>query len=279
MDVYEIVTQKILDQLAKGVIPWRKPWTGSNGAPMNWVSKKEYRGINRFLLEPGEYVTFKQAKATGGTVKKGEKGSAVIFWKLIENRENDAIKKFPLLRYYTVFEIAQCDGIERRRAVNKPGPEFNPIESGESILHGFKDKPRIIHSGSSAYYTPNMDEIHIPEQNQFENPSAYYSTLFHECIHSTGHKSRLQREDILEKNGFGTDEYAFEELVAEFGSAMLCSVAEIDQDIIPNAAAYIAAWSKKIKQEKRWLIQAASQAQKAADWVLGLNEKNCVTLS
>lgn len=270
MNVYEIVADKIIKQLEAGVIPWRKPWAGRN-APMNWVSQKRYRGINRFLLEPGEYVTYRQAINVGGYVKKGEKGNQVIFWKILEKESGVKEEKdyFPMLRYYTVFEISQCEGIERRHPDTAQTPEFSIIEEGEKILSGYEEGPIIAHGKDRASYSQITDTVNMPDREMFESESDYYSTIFHELCHSTGHKERLNREGIVKNTNFGDERYAFEELVAEFGSAMLCGIAGIDPATIDNSSAYISGWIDRLKREPKWLVQSASQAQRAADWIIG----------
>jgi antirestriction protein ArdC len=265
--VYQYVTDRILAELDKGVVPWRKPWLG--GLPINWVSRKEYRGINLFLLPPGEYLTFKQALGARGYVRKGETGRMVVFYKLLEAKDRPAEdgkkRVVPLLRYYTVFEVSQCEGIERRRTVK--GVDHDPVVACEEILAGFTGRPPLEFGGDGASYSPSADRIRMPAPETFISMAEYYCALFHEIIHATGHPARLNR---LSDGQDPDDPYAFEELVAEMGAAMLCGRAGIEAGIIENSAAYIEHWRQKISGDPLLIVRAASSAQKAADFILGI---------
>ena len=266
--VYEIVTNRIIQQLENNVIPWKKPWKTRHQLPVNWKTQKPYRGINLFLLEPGEYLSFKQVKEAGGRVKKGEKGHLVVFWKWIEKENEDGeTESFPLLRYYYVFEInTQCEGIESKQ----PGGGFdhNPIEEAEQIVQRCPNPPEIVHAPNKAVYVPALDRISLPPLSDFENPHEYYSTLFHELIHSTGHPKRLNRPEIANPDTFGSESYSKEELVAEFGAAFLCAYTGIDSSTIGNSTAYIQGWLKALRNDKKLAVYAASRAQKAVDYIL-----------
>lgn len=266
--VYEIITNKIIEQLEKGVIPWRKPWV--NNGSVNWLTQKPYRGVNSMLLEAGEYATFKQITDAGGKVKKGAKSEMVVFWKMNEYETDEGeTTKIPTLRYYNVFNIAtQVEGLESKR--NEESFDHDPIEAGEEILKQYMNAPELRFAPGRAYYRPSMDYVSVPNMKDYPNPNEYYSVLFHEMVHSTGHKSRLNRTGITEMAGFGSETYSKEELVAEMGAAMLCGVAKIDNHTIENSASYIASWLRKLKDDKKMVIQAAGQAQKAADYILGV---------
>lgn len=267
LNVYEIVTEKIMEQLQKGVIPWRKPWT--NACAVNWVTQKPYRGINTMLLEAGEYGTFKQITDAGGKVKKGAKSHIVVFWKWIEkvNEETGEKEKIPFLRYYRVFEInSQVEGLNSKRETETF--DHNPVEKAEEVFKAYINSPTYSYNPGSAYYMPGPDHINVPPMKDFKNVNEYYSTLFHEMVHSTGHKSRLNRTGIIAKASFGDEIYSKEELVAEMGASMLCGVAGIDNSTLPNSASYIGSWLKKLQDDKRLVVQAAAQAQKAADFIL-----------
>lgn len=269
MSVYEIVTQKIIEKLEQGVVPWRKPWI--SGVAVNWKTQKPYRGINTLLLEPGEYATFKQITEAGGKVKKGEKGHIVVFWKWLEKEDEETGEKesIPLLRYYKVFEInSQCEGLESRRKAEKF--EHDPIEEAEKIIKGYVNCPSYSFNPGRAYYKPFEDHINVPPMSDFPNVNEYYCTMFHEMIHSTGHKDRLNREGIVKLNAFGDEVYSKEELVAELGAAMLCGVAGIDNSTLDNSASYIQSWLRVLKNDKRMVVYAAAQAQKACDYILGV---------
>lgn len=265
--VYEMVTERIIKKLEEGVIPWRKPWN-SCGA-VNWETQKEYHGINAMLLEPGEYATFNKIKESGGKVKKGAKGQMVVFWKMFENEEYPE-KKIPFLRHYTVFDInTQVEGLETRRK-DIGVHEHNPIESAEQIKEAYRNCPPISYAPGKAYYMPSTDSISVPEINDYNNPEEFYSTMFHEMVHSTGHKSRLNRSGITGIAAFGSETYSKEELVAEIGAAMLCTIAGIDQTTFENSASYVSSWLRALKGDPKLIVFASSQAQKAADHIRGI---------
>lgn len=267
--IYEMVTERITKLLESGVVPWRRPWKVN--AAVNWETQKPYRGINTLLLEGGEYASFKQITESGGHVKKGEKGHIVVFWTWLEkeNEETGVKEKIPYLRYYTVFEInKQCERLQSKRTDEVY--DHDPIEEAEKIIEGYLDRPPIRFESGRAFYVPSQDYISIPPLCDYEKPEEYYSTMFHEQIHSTGHLSRLNRPGIVETAAFGSENYSKEELVAEIGAAMLCAVAGIDNSTIENSAAYLNGWLRVLKNDKRLMIQAAAQAQRAADYVLGV---------
>jgi len=275
--VYEIVTEQIIEKLKQGEIPWRKPW---NSYPaVNWVTQKPYRGINQLLLEPGEYATWNQIKKAGGHVKKGAKSHMVTFWKFIEVKNEDAeeegaVKTIPLLRYYRVFNIKDCEGIESKRKIETF--DHDPIERAEEIKEGYRDCPPIIFAPGSAFYHPADDIISIPEIKDFAKAEEFYSTLFHEMVHSTGHKKRLGRNGVTKLSAFGSHEYSKEELVAEIGAAMLCGLAGIEQVTIDNSAAYIQNWLRVLSNDSKFIVSAASQAQKAVDYITGSDNEEPV---
>ncbi len=270
--VYEIVTERIIEKLKQGEIPWRRPW---NAYPaVNWVTQKPYRGINQLLLDPGEYATWNQVKKAGGRVKKGAKSELVTFWKLIEVKNEDeegVVETIPFLRYYRVFNIKDCEGLESRRKVETF--DHDPIERAEEIKEGYRDCPPVTFAPGSAFYHPADDIISIPEIKDFAKAEEFYSTLFHEMVHSTGHKKRLGRHGILNVAAFGSHEYSKEELVAEIGAAMLCGLAGVEQETLDNSAAYVQGWLGKLKGDSKFIVSAASQAQKAADYIIGSNNE------
>lgn len=270
-NVYEIVTERIIQKLEQGVIPWRKPWR--NGNAVSWINQREYRGINTMLLDPGEYATFKAVTEHGGTVKKGAKGHMVVFWKWldIEDEETGKTEKVPFLRYYKVFEInTQCEGLKSRRK-DSEAYDHDPIETADNIKEGYKDCPPVTFRPGRAFYRPSTDEISVPAITDYHNPEEFYSTLFHEMVHSTGHSSRLNRKNGINKSAaFGSEEYFKEELVAEMGAAMLCTVARIEQATLDNSASYIKSWLRKLKGDPKMVVLAAGAAQKAADYIQGI---------
>lgn len=285
--VYEIVTNKIMEMLSEGHIPWKKPWK-STGGPRNLVSKRHYNGINQFLLNCSPYsspfwLTYKQCSDKGGHIRKGERSSIVCFWKWINTTSNtptseeseqgtsSAIKKIPLLRYYQVFNLDQTEGITHPTPVTIINP-FSPIERAEQIVEGMQNRPDINHKGNQASYSPALDRVTMPPREDFTSSEGYYGCLFHEISHSTGHISRLGRKGITEPSHFGSHNYSQEELVAEFSSSMLCAHAGIEQQTITNSAAYIQNWLIALKNDKKLAIIAASQATKAANYIIGKKE-------
>jgi antirestriction protein ArdC len=270
---YEIVTEAIIKQLECGVAPWRKPWRTE--MPANLVSKKEYRGINIFLLASLGYgsrywVTYSQAQTLGGSVRKGEHGSKVVFWKIDkyqkENKETGETedRKSMLLRYYTVFNLEQCEGIESP----EPTRGVAPLEQCDNIVSSMPNPPSF-EQDSQAFYRPSNDTVGMPARSAFNSAEEYYSTFFHELTHSTGHPSRVGREGIMEHNPFGSEDYSKEELVAEMGAAMLCGVAGVESRTLDNSASYLQSWINRLLSDSRLIVSAASQAQKAADYILG----------
>ena len=280
--VYEIITERILEKLEQGTVPWHKPWAGG-GCPQNLVSGKEYRGVNVWLLGSQDFsspywVTFRQAKQLGGSVRKGERGTPCILWKWInrsdENPETGEkeTKQIPLVRYYNVFNAEQCDGISHARLEaehDEPEP-FSPIKSAERIVASYPKPPSISEDGrSAAYYRPATDSIHMPTQETFDSEEHYYATLFHEITHSTGHESRLARPGVSNPIRFGSHDYTQEELAAEMGSAFLLAEAGIDAEgLMDNSAAYLASWLRALRNDKKLVVFAGAQAQKAVDHIL-----------
>jgi antirestriction protein ArdC len=277
-NVYEIVTEQVIKQLEAGVAPWRKPWRTE--APVNLVSGKPYRGLNVFMLatqgyESRYWITFNQAKKLGGHIKAGEKSTLVVFWhigeeRIIRNNQTgkDRKSKPILLRYYNVFNVCQTEGIAEKLGLGKAVPRVASIEQCEAIVSAMPNPPAREQS-DCAWYRPSNDTVGMPARGLFNSSEEFYSTLFHELTHSTGHKSRVGREGIEKLNGFGSESYSKEELVAEMGAAMLCGVTGIVQDTLGNTAAYLQSWITRLKSDSKLLVSAASQAQKAADYILG----------
>ncbi|MBD7971403.1 ArdC family protein [Paenibacillus gallinarum] len=264
--VYEIVTERILELLAAGVVPWRRPWVVSGA--VNWISQRPYRGINTLLLPPGEYATYKQITEAGGSVK-GAKSQIVVFWRWLEKEDADTgeAEKIPMLRYYRVFDIKDCKGIKSKR--KEVSFDHDPIAEAEAIVDGYADAPPIGFASGRAYYMPSPDRVSVPPLQDYPKAEEYYLTLFHELIHSSGHQSRLNRPGIEEYAAFGDENYSKEELIAEIGAAMLCATCGIDNSTIENSAAYIQSWHRKLKNDPTLIVKAAGQAQKATDYILG----------
>jgi antirestriction protein ArdC len=271
--VYEVITERIVSMLNEGVCPWRRPWNRMNAFPANFTTRKTYNGFNFFLLctighEVPFYLTYRQATELGGNVRKGEQGLPITYWKLLKSEELDSKgepKKIPLLRYYTVFNASQIEGVEFPKVANRTGSTFEPVTEAERIVSNWKHAPKIAHGYAQASYCPDTDTIQMPSPGSFDSSEAYYSTLFHELGHSTGHKSRLSRKI---DNRFASDDYSREELVAEMTSAFLCAHCGIDNSTTPQSAAYLASWIKALKGDPRLAVTAAAQAQKAANLIL-----------
>jgi antirestriction protein ArdC len=215
------------------------------------------------------WATFKQIKELGGHVKREEHGTPVCFWKWLEPEEEDE-KRIPLLRYYIVFNTEQCEGLDQHLPQGIKPPAA-PLETAESIVTNMPHPPTIQHMNDEASYSPRRDSVTIPPIATFPQQAAYYSTLFHELTHSTGHASRLNRPSVLEACPFGSTNYSKEELIAEIGAAFLCAQAGIENQTVDNSAAYISAWWKKLSDDRYLLIRAAAAAQKAADYILGVS--------
>ena len=284
--VFEKITNLIIKKMEDGVVPWKRPWNGSTarlGQHKSAHTGKAYRGANAFLThlsgyDSPEWLTFKQAKDKGFHVKKGERGTPILFWNWMEKKggtdpktgmEEDGTEHIPFVRYYTVFNAQQIDGMEDKVPETKDIIEFNPIGEAEKILEGFSDTPKIVHEKQRAFYNSHIDLINLPKKGTFNSTEEYYSTLFHELGHSTGHVSRLGRKTLAEINAFGDHAYSKEELVAEITSAFLCGKSGIGQKVIDNQAAYIDGWLGRLKKDPKLFVHAAQQAQKAADYIAG----------
>ena len=279
--VYDLVNLRIIELLESGTVPWRKTWNAVSNQPKNMVSKKEYRGVNVFLLASMPYasqywMTYKQCQDKGGHVKKGEKSTPVIFWMFVDRKddgeangeEGSSNGKYGMLRYYSVFNLEQTEGIEAPTTTEGSSDSFTPLERSEQIIAAMPMRPEIKYGGNQPAYSPLLDYVKMPVREAFESPEEYYSTLFHELSHASGHASRVGRKGILEPSYFGSHEYSKEELVAEMGAAFLCGHAGIEQRTIENSAAYLKGWLKSLKNDRTLLIQAAAQAQKASDYIL-----------
>jgi antirestriction protein ArdC len=274
--VYEIITSRIVEELEKGQVPWRKPW--KTLPPVNLISKKPYRAINVFLLALQGYgsqywLTFNQAKQLGGNVRRGEHGTKIVSWKFdgyeTETADGETERrKSAILRYYTVFNLEQTEGL---KALLTLPPAF-PIQSAEEIVKGMPNPP-VFEQDARAAYIPSRDVVTMPSRTAFDSQAEYYSTVLHELTHSTGHAKRLAREGFDTPHKFGSESYSREELIAEIGSAMLCGVAGIEQSTLANFSS-LPAWISRLKADSKLVISAASAAQKAADYIRGESVKD-----
>ena len=291
VDVYQMVTDRVMEQLEKGIIPWQKPWKNIASASeddlaISYTTRQPYSYLNQLLLgRNGEWLTFKQVKQMNGNIKKGAKAGMVVFYKRIvvkdivkdaEGNEKEKLSVIPMLKYYPVFHISDCEGIDTKI---KPCPQpvdeqpIEPIEAAENVIMGYlgreqclklhNDKP-----SSRAFYSPMFDEVTVPMMKQYADKDEYYSTLFHELVHSTMTPERMNREEGMKSHRFGSQDYSREELVAELGAAMLCAATGIKNDAaFKNSVAYIQGWVKHLTDDKKAIVWAASRAEKAARFI------------
>lgn len=280
INVYELVTNRIIEQLENNIIPWEKPWSGTIDGAFNRVSKKPYSILNQMLLKyDGEYASFKQWKELGGHIRKGEKSEMVVFWKMypIKEKQDDGteiIKTIPLLKYINVFHISQVDGVEPLK--QKVTHDIEPIDRAEKILNDYWNRENITIEhvkGDKAFYSPMFDMIQLPLFEQFKQPEEYYSTAFHESVHSTMKTSRCNRQEDRKGKvvSFGSEEYSKEELVAEVGSAQLMNIVGIETTkSFRNSTAYIQSWLKVLRNDNKFIVSASSKAEKAVNYILGI---------
>lgn len=278
--VYEMVTDRIIKQLESGLIPWEKPWSGVRSGAYNRVSKKSYSLLNQMLLsKEGEWATFKQWSELGGKIKKGEKSEMIVFWKVlpVEEVQEDGtkiIKQIPLLKYINVFHISQVEGVEplKKEELN----DIEPIEKAENVLKDYWEREQITveHKiGNEAYYSPRRDLIRLPLFEQFKDVNEYYSTAFHESVHSTMSERRCNRAEERKNKlvAFGSEEYSKEELIAELGSANLMNIIGIEtRKSFRNSSAYIQNWLSVLKNDVKFIVSASSKAEKAVNYILNI---------
>ena len=277
-NVYEMVTNRIIEQLESGVIPWEKPWSGVRSGAFNRVSKKSYSLLNQMLLgKDGEWASFKQWTDLGGHIRKGEKSSIVVFWKILPVEEvqedgSKVVKQIPLLKYINVFHISQVDGVEPLK--KEELHDIEPIEKAESILIDYwtRENIKVEHiKGNKAFYSPMSDMIQLPLFEQFKDANEYYSTAFHESVHSTMKESRCNRAEERKNKlvAFGSEEYSKEELVAEIGSANLMNIIGIEtKKSFRNSTAYIQSWLRVLRNDNKFIVSASSKAEKAVEYIL-----------
>jgi len=277
--IYAAITEKIIANLETAG-SWKKLWQIPSPVSLNG---HYYRGINRLILSSDPfksrvYGTFQQIRANGGKVRKGEKATVVVFWKMSVNKDEatQETKRMFLLRYFHVFNTDQADfdeqghaKIDQLQSLVEEKHNESHVDA-EQIIIGYQNKPDIHFSDKDdrAYYSPVADMISIPMMKYFVNPSEFYKTLYHECVHSVGHPKRLNRFDLI-SNRFGDEPYSKEELVAELGSSYLAEIAHLELNI-RNSAAYISGWASKLRDNQKWILWAASRAEKAADYILGI---------
>ena len=272
MDIYAEITNRIISEMETGVILWQKPWVASGGC-VSYATGKPYSLLNQMLLgRPGEYATYQQVQAAGGYVRRGEKAHMVVFWKFLqkEDEETGEVKEIPFLRYYNVFHIDQCEGLKAKHS--KPLPQSAEADQkAEAIICDYLKSSgvKLYHQqGDRAFYRPSDDTITLPLLAQFHETSEYYSTAFHELIHSTGLSKRLNRLDRTAF--FGSEAYSKEELIAEIGASALVNLAGLETAAsFRNNAAYVQNWLQVLKSDKRFIVSASGKAEKAVALILG----------
>lgn len=282
-DTYKRITDFVIEQLEHGEVIWRKGWN-ELGLPQNIVSGNQYKGWNSFLLnfitmhkgfKTPYFITYKQAMSAGGTIRRGQKGFTIIYWATVENKskiiEVDGEEEFLTYRLpkgHTVFNIDQTQGITYPKIEKQLRSHTEKIYACEKLIDAMPKKPTVMHGRDEPYYNKITDCISIPPVEQFCSDEQYYATLFHELAHSTGHTTRLNRSELMQADGFGKEQYSKEELTAELAAAFLCAVSGIEQQTINNSAAYIKSWLKVLRNDKKLILKAATQAQAATGFIL-----------
>ena len=292
-ELAEQVTAEVIAQLEQGQVFWKKPWS-SFGLPKNYKSGRAYEGFNAFYLnyitckknyQTPYFITFNQAKELNGFVRKGEKGTSIIFWKIFTNKTGEKTnaagetkdiidtKFVPFI--WTVFNIDQVEGIDFVLPGNVEQSENEIITTCQDVVSNYPaPAPQINHGGSQAYYMPSADLVQMPSIKSFVNAQAYHSTLFHELIHSTGHEVRLNRFSEEDKaSRFGDENYSKEELVAEMGASFLNAFTGIKEVVFENSVAYLQGWIKKLSNDKTMILYASTKAFKAASFILDLQSE------
>ncbi|HBC5610156.1 TPA: DUF1738 domain-containing protein [Klebsiella oxytoca] len=273
-DIYQTVTDSIISALEACVKPWTCPWqrvAGMSGLPSNYATGMAYSGMNIMLLwfsaskqgfSDSRWMTYKQAQAENGQVRKGEHGTVAIFYTTLE-KENDAgdIDHIPMLKTFTVFNVEQIDGLSLTAEAVSSAETFEPLPQAENLFRS--SGANIIEKGQNAFFRPSTDEVWLPERHLFSDAANFYATGLHELVHWSGGKTRLNREM---KGRFGSEDYAFEELIAELGSAFLMADLGIVGEV--QHESYIASWLKALKNDKRYIFKAASAASKAHRYLM-----------
>ena len=289
-DIYEAVTNRMIEQLEQGIIPWNRPWTGVTDGAIKHRTGKPYSLLNQMLLgEQGEYMSFLECKNAGGTIRKGAKSRMVVFFKFIAHTKQDEngepvrdedgniiVKTRPILRYNSVLHVRDCEGVKPKWE-NEKLHEVEPDALAEAVLADYLKRSGVKMRNvkqNSAYYDQILDEITLPLMKQFDKPGEYYSTAFHEATHSTGAPSRLGRFSITSWEGFGSDSYSREELVAEIGAAAIVHELGIETgSTFKNSAAYLQSWLRALKNDKHLIVSAAGRADKAVRMILNIHDE------
>lgn len=291
-DLFQAVTDRIIAGLENGDVAWQNPIRkGYPIMPSNLITRKAYSGMNALLLSLNDFevpyfATWNQIKNLGGKIKPGEKATEIIFWDIrVANRETRecishedylALPKEkkalydvkPIGRLYGVFNVSQAEGLE----IPKPARALSlnkKMELCEEVVMGYPNKPDIQFKPGVACYIPSLDEVRMPELNAYKDSESFYATLFHELGHSTGHISRLNRPGVTGPIEFGSQDYSTEELIAEIAASFLCAFTQIENKVIDNSVAYLNSWISKLSNDKYMIVKAASEAQKAFNYITG----------
>lgn len=281
-DVATMVTERIISMLEEGNIPWEKPWVGTSGA-WSRSTGKYYSFLNQLMLPSGEYATLKQINEAGGKVNKGAKTKQVVFWKMLKKTEtNDAGEEvertIPLLRYYNVFNVETDTNLEVKHQKCEPPSGVSAIAGLENVKNDYIVRSGVTFDeerGDRAFYAPIIHRVVVPEKSQFENVAEYYSTVFHELAHSTGHHTLLGRISESHVSAFGSDDYSREELVAELTAcAILANTGVETSASFRNNAAYIQSWVQALKNDVKAIVWASSRAEKAFNLIMGIEEED-----
>ncbi len=279
-----MVTDRILEQMKQGIIPWHQPWIGGSAMAISYTTRKAYSMLNQLLLgKPGEWLTWNQIQAKGGKVRPGAKSRFCVYCQFVEKPEldEDGEKKrdgYLILKWYRVFHIDDTTGIESKCRVIEPNADIVPILKADEVIHAYLEREESLKffneaESASAYYSPSRDVVVVPRLSQYELAEEYYSTAFHEFTHSTMHEKRCNRQSESTITRFGDADYSREELVAEIGSAMICNRIGIENEkAFRNSAAYVQSWMKALKDDNRMIVWAAKKAEEAARYIL--NEKS-----
>jgi len=288
-DIYQVIAGRFIAQLEKGTVPWQRPWL----SPQNIVSMNPYHGANVFTLACEErespfWLTYRQASELGGNVRKGEKSTPVIYWKMLEKTDGNGVvlvnangrpDSIPFVRWSNVFNLEQTQGINEPLLSKEP-VEQTALEKAQAILDN-ADCCEIRHNSQAgrAVYIPLQDAIEVPSIKRFPDKSNFFHTVFHELVHSTGKSTRLNREGITDKIEQGSEKYAKEELIAELGASFLSNEAGILGDVqFKNSASYLKSWIQKLKDDPKMIVAACSAAQKACKYVMGERENVSATI-
>lgn len=281
-ETYERVTASILSLIEKGdLLPWQKPWKGASEWARSMSTKKEYNGVNRWVLTLTAqafdwspwFGTYKQIEALGGQVRKGEKSTLAILWKPMTriDKATGLEDRFMMLRTFSVFSASQADNLPEKFYAKPDPTEFVGDEAAEAVFTDYcgREEIKVTFGGDKACYSPSQDSIRLPHANTFVSSDHFYATAFHEAAHSTGAVKRLNRPGIAEFDHFGSHQYSREELVAELGSALVLGTLGLDKpNLVENQAAYLKSWGRALAEDPQAFVWAAGRAEKAANRIL-----------